>query len=407
MSGPDITCNRCGTVTTWNPYCPTCSAYLEFAGTPAWRPDAELASPDADPWFDASTGVMVEGDQHGPVVPAPEPGSPHAELPGHVLTTGLATHALLTEQRDIGSGNRVCPACGHANADWRALCEHCGSTLPGALLAPLPTPMNTPSHHGHDHTLGPERSGWAKWLGIALGMAGLAFIVWYLFFGPRAADTRTDIVVAAQTIWEFVDPTSGVSASVSTVTASSSLPGTLPQSLADANSRTFWASDVDSAFGAGSSLVITFTSPVEIDRLLIQPGIQNGQLDVRALNTPMEVTIDLGSGPPIVRQLHSIQEQSDYQQVIEFPNTTTTQARITINSVYPPRYASEGSTVGSVAISSLDFLRVPSRETVLKVVVPSNVPTSVPSIPGVPAVPAVPGVPTVPAVPALPQPPAT
>lgn len=39
-----ITCNRCGTLTTWNPYCPSCGAYLEFSGTPAWHPDEQLST---------------------------------------------------------------------------------------------------------------------------------------------------------------------------------------------------------------------------------------------------------------------------------------------------------------------------------------------------------------------------
>lgn len=51
-----ITCTRCGSLVPWGPYCPQCSAYLEFAGDPAWTPDesavigeqptAELATED-------------------------------------------------------------------------------------------------------------------------------------------------------------------------------------------------------------------------------------------------------------------------------------------------------------------------------------------------------------------------
>ena len=41
---PNISCNRCGTLTTWNPYCPSCGAYLEFSGTPAWHPEEQLST---------------------------------------------------------------------------------------------------------------------------------------------------------------------------------------------------------------------------------------------------------------------------------------------------------------------------------------------------------------------------
>ena len=44
-----ITCQRCGTRTTWTPYCPGCGAYLEFAGVPPWTPPApDPATDDND-----------------------------------------------------------------------------------------------------------------------------------------------------------------------------------------------------------------------------------------------------------------------------------------------------------------------------------------------------------------------
>ena len=32
MAQTPIRCTRCDTLTTWTPYCPSCGAYLEFAG---------------------------------------------------------------------------------------------------------------------------------------------------------------------------------------------------------------------------------------------------------------------------------------------------------------------------------------------------------------------------------------
>ena len=37
---PMILCTRCDSTVAWGPYCPQCSAYLEFAGQPPWSPDA-------------------------------------------------------------------------------------------------------------------------------------------------------------------------------------------------------------------------------------------------------------------------------------------------------------------------------------------------------------------------------
>lgn len=40
MTNPaEITCTRCGSRVPWGPYCPQCSAYLEFAGDPPWSPE--------------------------------------------------------------------------------------------------------------------------------------------------------------------------------------------------------------------------------------------------------------------------------------------------------------------------------------------------------------------------------
>ena len=40
MTNPaDITCTRCESRVPWGPYCPQCSAYLEFAGDPPWSPE--------------------------------------------------------------------------------------------------------------------------------------------------------------------------------------------------------------------------------------------------------------------------------------------------------------------------------------------------------------------------------
>ncbi len=41
---PNILCTKCATVVPWQPHCPHCFAYLEFAGVPPWAPE-----PPVDP----------------------------------------------------------------------------------------------------------------------------------------------------------------------------------------------------------------------------------------------------------------------------------------------------------------------------------------------------------------------
>jgi hypothetical protein len=396
---PDITCKRCGTVTTWNPFCPTCGAYLEFAGDPPWVPDEEGDSSTSNGPGSAAAGqtsiepaygvlltldqqdttAAVSSQQHV-TVPAVPIGHPQAELPGQSINEQRVTHAMAVEGHTSPTGpTQPCPACQHPNAEWRAYCEHCGVALPGAVLAPYRYQSAHSKKPGQRKT-GPERHEWLRWSAAICALLLLAFLFWLFLFGPLATQTRNTITLASQTIWEFIDPTTGVTAPIRDITATSSLPGTSPLILGDGNSRTFWASNADSSFGAGTEITLNFNTPVRIDRLLVYPGIQNGQLDVRALYTPKQISIDLGSGPIQTRQLKQIQDVGDYAQLVEFPQTETSSVVVTIEDVYPPRVATEGSTLGSVAISELDFLQVPSlNNTVLNPLVPQSVPSGLPS----------------------------
>ena len=399
---PDITCKRCGTVTTWNPFCPTCGAYLEFAGDPPWTPDEEegttaASSTTTDPTAnqfaaEPAYGVLLTMDgqdagspqatQQHVTVPGLPIGHPKAELPGERITEQRVTRAMAVEGHTTSTGpTRPCPACQHPNAEWRAYCEHCGVALPGAVLAPYRYQSAHSKKPGQQRT-GPERHEWLRWSAAICALLLLAFLVWLFLFGPLATQTRNAITLAAQNIWEFIDPTTGVSAPIREITSTSTLPGTSPLILGDGNSRTFWASNAESTFGAGTEITLNFNTPVRIDRMLIYPGIQNGQLDVRALYTPKQISIDLGSGPIQTRELKQIQDVGDYEQLVEFPEIETSSVTITIEDVYPPRVATSGTTLGSVAISELDFLQVPSlNSTSLNPVIPSPtaLPTSVPT----------------------------
>ena len=54
-----ITCQRCGTVTPWSPYCPTDGAYLEIFGIPPWQPGGPPVQ-DVEP-HDSGDVVIAAG----------------------------------------------------------------------------------------------------------------------------------------------------------------------------------------------------------------------------------------------------------------------------------------------------------------------------------------------------------
>jgi hypothetical protein len=508
---PNITCNRCGTLTTWNPYCPSCGAYLEFGGTPAWHPDEQLSVPPlpgeglppADPtlvvssaapsgddspaasesasapdpasftvastttsdtevrhlftgslsateqeiseslhelqedgqsiagsiddesisaWHDfeeeraeaeaelhphrdgvrpwwaswgddsqydesaldqipdvpagrviaAGAPVTEQNDVEGVVfssrrvIPAPELATPIAELPGLHDDEMQRTRAMAGEEFE--ADGEACPRCTLINPAGRQYCDWCGTPMPGVLLGPESdayNPYGLRSTGEVEVPTGPQRSYALKMTLTVLLLAGLAWGIWYLFFGPMADQTRTTMKIVAQQITEWIDPTSGTPAPVSDVDASSSLVGTSPLALKTVNSRDFWASEPMTLYGQGSTISFTFSDSFEIDRMVIYPGIQNETFDVNSLATPRVVTLDFGDDRLFQTDIQYVQDVSLYEQVISFPTVITDSVKVTINEVWNPRYPDpEGSSVGEVAISSIQFLQVPSATTV-------------------------------------------
>ena len=107
---PNITCKRCGTVTNWNPYCPTCGAYLEFMGVPAWTPTevtSTVPAPKAPAEAPVEAPVDVPAEVPVPQEPAesaeaatPDP-TPPADAHHHWRGLHLGHH----DESDPGQGD--------------------------------------------------------------------------------------------------------------------------------------------------------------------------------------------------------------------------------------------------------------------------------------------------------------
>ncbi|MEY4137576.1 MAG: hypothetical protein RL205_1704, partial [Actinomycetota bacterium] len=254
------------------------------------------------------------------------------------------------------------------NPAGRQYCDWCGTPMPGVLLGPESdayNPYGLRSSGEVEVPSGPQRSYALKMTLTILILLGLVWAIWYFFFGPRAEQTQTALKVVAQQVTEWIDPTSGTPAPVSDVTASSSLVGTSPLALKTVSSRDYWASEPMTLYGQGSTITMTLAGSYEIDRMVIYPGIQNQTFDVNSLATPRVVTLDFGNGRLFQTDVSYVESSSDYEQVIKFPTLITDKIIITINEVWNPRYPDpQGSSNGEVAISSIQFLQVPSDTTV-------------------------------------------
>jgi len=522
LVNPNISCNRCGTLTTWNPYCPSCGAYLEFSGTPAWHPEEQLstippasavssttsptdptadavttaesstspagASTPTDAATDAATTTQLPADADHPhesgfrhlltglfshgendaeaakrefehevdeakkyyehelsaaqkefeheigeaeadiksglhpsehevkpwwaswgdhevldpaaedgsdaapaakvmaasgiapdpeandgtvfisrrVIPALEIVEPGAELPGFPQDDTQKTRAMGNE--DLDADGETCTRCDLQNPVGRQYCDWCGTPLPGVTLGPESdayNPYGLKSSGKVEVSKAPRRSYALKIILLVLVLLTLIWAIWFFFFGPKAEETRTAVKIIAQQFTEFLAPSSGAQATITNVTASSTLSGTTPLALKSINSRDFWASQTMTLYGEGSTLTFTFQEPYEIDRVAIYPGIQNQTFDVNALATPKVVTIDVGNGKVIQAAVKQVQNNSDYEQILNIPVVITDKVTITIDEVYPPRIPdSSGKTVGEVAVSAIAFLEVPSATTV-------------------------------------------
>ena len=424
---PDITCTRCSTVTEWNPYCPSCGAFLEFVGDPQWSPDGPPAEPAAsapeateqpapapaaqDPSSvrsdrqrrreerlhrlfhrehhdggspgpagalgDDATAVIpvVSDDPRTTVVAAPVLGTPTASSPGMPdapmqRTRSMGVNEVITDPGD------VCRACGTLNAKGAAFCRHCGTALTGVVAGPKVVndlPDSKP----------PRRIPWSTIVSIAAILAVILGPLWWFGFSANSTEHRAQMQALIRQAWQFIDPTVGQPAVVASVTANSNLPGTTANTITGTTLRTYWASAQTKDYGVGTQLLFQFANPVDVDRILIYPGIQNGNFDPRSLATPQTMEVQFSDGSADQFTVKSPETQETLEQVISFDDRVVTWALITITSVYPPVYPNpNGKAEGSVAISSLNFLQVPSADLVLGKTPATTITKEVPQLGG-------------------------
>ena len=381
-----ITCQRCGTRTTWTPYCPGCGAYLEFAGVPPSTPPApdpatdddhssdpllqtpshddeskpghspepvpgqapvdqseQTASVGADhehndtdgestdgggadddteadespptkvrrgnpdPWWKLWARPIIEEPDKPPPPEAPLDSREHAstheeesagvvvpkDVPASIQSEEPAKAIQATERTiAVGRGGGLgpldgtpCPRCGFRNEATAHFCARCGldfAVVVQATRAPQQAAGGTATAASP-----PKRRDWALIAFVAFLIAILLLVV----YSPKPNPVFNAAENAFRSVAYWIAPTAGQTAPYDAIQASSTGFGSPASALAGNTTATYWASAISPNFGAATTLNFRLVDNYTLDRMLIQPGIQNGVLDVRALATPAEVRL--------------------------------------------------------------------------------------------------------------------
>ena len=408
-----ITCQRCGTRTTWTPYCPGCGAYLEFAGVPPWTPPApdtpaneadsidsadsssqtptpttapatapatdptrapapdptQEGAPDAaptssgekaatetstsdtatsdtatsdtasagaagggteapdtdgatgadetpppkvrrgdpDPWWklwarpiieephesapdesptqDHALAAAYDEESAGVVLPKDVPAEIQSEEPAKALA---ATERTIAVGQGGGLGpldGTPCSRCGFRNEATAHFCARCG--LDFAVVARAATSTQQAPQESDTAERPPQRTDWALIGFIAFLIAVLLFVL----LSPKPNPIFTAFSNGFRAVSYWIAPTAGRSAPYDAIQASSTGFGSPASALAGNTTATYWASAISPNFGAGTTINFRLVNNYTLDRMLIQPGIQNGVLDVRALATPQQIRL--------------------------------------------------------------------------------------------------------------------
>ena len=314
----------------------------------------------------------------------PEEGGLEARAPQLVEAVEVKRRSSTVTRATMG--DTPCPNCGKPNGATRSYCDWCGGIMAGATLAPS-TQAHTPATDDETEGSSKRRKGgrrspnrsWRNPLmsgGVVLIVLSTLLIA---FFGPGALQLRGGITRVYQQISQWLDPFTGDQQTIQAVTASSTLPGTDPDLMAGTDVRTFWASNPEPGFGAGTTITFELADSSVINRMIIFPGIQGPQFDTRALATPREITLTFDDLSSTTVELDVVDEQQSLRQLVEFDPVATQKVIMTINTVYPPRDAMEGD-IGEVAISGTEFLKLPAAPPLIGV----QQGMKEPKLPGVP-----------------------
>ena len=393
-----ITCQRCGTRTTWTPYCPGCGAYLEFAGVPPWtqpKPDpptgdgnstdspesadsptetpahddesapehslepsagtsqslstpthegaqdtglatddqgpptagsdgtdeggtdggteADEAPPpkvrrgDPDPWWKLWARPIIEEPTHPATSETPAVGHEHAsmhdeessgvvvpqDVPAEIQSEEPAKALQATERTiAVGQGGGLgpldgtpCSRCGFRNEPTAHFCARCG--LDFAIVARATIATQQAPEHADTTQRPPQRRDWAL-IGF---VAFLIAILLFMLLAPPPNPIFTAFSNGFRTVTYWISPSAGQSAPYDAIQASSTGFGSPASALAGNSIASYWASAVSKNYGAGTTINFRLVDNYALDRMLIQPGVQNGVLDVRALATPQQIRL--------------------------------------------------------------------------------------------------------------------
>ena len=242
--------------------------------------------------------------------PAPQP--PAARSPGAVQPAASrprpAPSAPVPPSRAIEPGDLVCGQCGEGNTPSRKFCRRCGWSLLEAVVAP-PLPLwrrLLPRRRKHVAAgERPHRKGGSSRapatrarrtvgtvvravallaaLGLTIGVVG----PWRSSLSSEAGDAIRTVRRAVRPQYDPVRPTKAE--------ATSSLPGHGPQLAIDGISDSFWAEGARGD-GEGQTLVLTFSGPVDLDRMGIIPGTSGKPEDFVAQPRPKQLHLVFSDG---------------------------------------------------------------------------------------------------------------
>jgi hypothetical protein len=249
-----------------------------------------IEEPDKPPPAEAPLDSREHASTHeeesaGVVVPKDVPASIQSEEPAKAVQ---ATERTIAVGRGGGLGpldGTPCPRCGFRNEATAHFCARCGldfAVVVQATRAPQQAAGGTATAVSP-----PKRRDWALIAFVAFLIAILLLVV----YSPKPNPVFNAAANAFRSVAYWIAPTAGETAPYDAIQASSTGFGSPASALAGNTTATYWASAISPNFGAGTTLNFRLVDNYTLDRMLIQPGIQNGVLDVRALATPYEVRL--------------------------------------------------------------------------------------------------------------------